>query len=184
MADLAQLSHRLEAIEKALITFKNPVTDPPPDDFRIVFSDLFRRLDLLERQLIDFRGPQTDPSPEDLARVPQNFMRSRLGEISRVNPGWVTDPPPEDFLNVRVLDLIRRYRGGFTDPAPEDLSNVRLADLIRRIPGGGFTDPAPEEIGKLTRVELESQLHKVGTELVRLRSLERAMQDRLGQLEK
>src|SRR5262249_54361321 len=100
-------------------------------------------------------------------------------DILRRNPGWIADPPPDDFLNVRILDLIRRFRGGFSDPAPDDLSNVRLRDLIQRIPGGGFTDPSPEDIARLTRPELESQLHKINIEMVRLTSLERLIKERL-----
>jgi hypothetical protein len=176
--DLSHVMKRLDAIERALGRlvgvgdFVNPAADPPPDDLprrgilNVRLIDLLRRLHWA-----------SDPPPSDLPRA--GLLSARLGEIVARNPGWFTDPPPEDFLNVRVLDLIRRYRGGFTDPAPEDLAGVRLRDLIERIPGGGFTDPSPEDLGRLTRSELEGHLHKLNAEMVRLKSLERLINERL-----
>ena len=128
------------------------------------------------------RPPPVDPGPLDRVPLRDDMVNIRLQDILRKNPGWITDPPPEDFLNVRVLDLIRRYRGGFTDPAPDDLANVRLKDLIQRIPGGGFTDPSPEDISRLTVSELETQLHKISTEVVRFKSLERVISGRLEEI--
>ena len=182
--DLAVLARRLEAVEKTLIPFRPQRGDPPPDDVPRVQIDILRRLEALERAFVQLKiDPRTDPSPEDYVGLNASLVRSRLGEIVARNPGWITDPPPDDFLNVRVLDLIRRFRGGFTDPAPEDLAHVRLRDLLSRIPGGGFTDPSPEDVGRLTLSELKSHLHRLGAEMVRLRALERVMQERVQQLE-
>lgn len=174
---------RLDRIEQSLSRLSvlddliDPV-DPSPEDIVRIRPDIFRmRLIDLIRQLI----PKGDPPPDDLVRGRGSVFQARMGTILQRNPGWFTDPPPEDFLNVRILDLIRRWRGGFTDPAPDDLTNVRLRDLLQRIPGGGFTDPSPEDIGRLTRPELEAHLHKVNTEMIRLKSLERLISDRLGQ---
>ena len=148
-----------------------------------------KRLDVMEKALtsiaerLDSLGgvpdlsPVTDPPPDD-------FVRNRIDDIFRRNPKWITDPPPEDFLNVRVLDLIRRYRGGFTDPAPNDFGNIRLKDLLTTIPGGGFTDPAPDDISRLTAVELETQLHRINAEMVRLKSVERLFANQLEELQK
>jgi len=138
---------------------------------------------ILERNagVIDW-GQIPIPDPSDPA--PEDFVRTRVRELVLKNPGWFTDPPPEDFLNVRVIDLIRRYRGGFTDPAPDDLGSVRLRDLITRIPGGGISDPSPEDIGRLTTIELENQIHKINTEVVRLNSLQRMFTERLQELQK
>jgi hypothetical protein len=85
---------------------------------------------------------------------------------------------------VRVLDLIRRYRGGFTDPAPNDLGNIRLGDLLSHIPGGGFTDPAPEDIRRLTSVELETSIHRINGEVLRLQSLGKMLTERLNEVRK
>lgn len=182
----ADLSARLDRIEKTLARLDlggwGPIVDPPPDDLPRWKNDWSRiRLIDLIRRLVP-GGGKTDPPPDDLGRTGGGLLEARLGDILKRNPGWFTDPPPEDFLNVRVLDLIRRWRGGFTDPAPDDLAHVRLGELISRIPGGGFTDPSPDDLGRLTQSELESQLHKVNAEMVRLKSLERLMTDRLSAL--
>jgi hypothetical protein len=180
--DIAALSKRIDALERAAIQFKIPHGDPPPDDLGQWRWQIFQRLQDLERLIGRWRTPIADPAPEDLASIRPDMVRSRLAEIARFQPGWFTDPPPDDFLNVRILDLIRRYRGGFTDPVPEDFANVRLRDVLQRIPGGGIVDPGPDDIGRLTVTEIETQLHKIGAESVRLKSIERLMQDRLQQL--
>lgn len=179
--DTVALARRIDALEKAMIHIKGPQGDPPPDDIGHWRWDLFRRLEDIERILGKFRQI-ADPPPDDLVHVRSGAVHSRLAELLKFNPGWFSDPPPDDFLNVRVLDLIRRYRGGFTDPAPEDFAHLRLRDLLQRIPGGGFTDPAPDDIGRLTIAELETQLHRIGAEAVRLKSIERVMQERLNDL--
>lgn len=180
--DLNSIVQRLDRIEQKLSRASllddliNPV-DPPPDDWARIRPEILgmRLIDLIRK----FRIPKGDPPPFDSVRFQGNIVQERLAEVLQRNPGWFTDPPPDDFLNVRVLDLIRRYRGGFSDPAPDDLAGVRLRDLIQRIPGGGFTDPPPDDIGRLSRPELEAQLHKINAELVRLKSLERLITDRL-----
>jgi hypothetical protein len=185
--DLNSIAQRLDRIEQRLSRASvfddliDPV-DPPPDDLGRIRPEILgmRLIDLIRK----FRIPKGDPPPFDSVRFQGNVLQERLGEVLQRNPGWFTDPPPEDFLNVRVLDLIRRYRGGFTDPAPDDLANIRLRDLIQRIPGGGFTDPPPDDIGRLTRPELEAQLHKINSEMVRLKSMERLINDRLSKTAK
>ena len=158
--------------------------DPAPDDIgrfgrgELASNILNLRLsDLLRGRL---PGRHGDPPPRDFVRA--NAVEARLRDILSRNPGWFSDPPPEDFLNVRILDLIRRWRGGFTDPAPDDISGVRLRDLLQRVPGGGFSDPPPDDISRLTKSEIESQLHRVNAEMVRLKSFERLLTDRLGKL--
>lgn len=158
--------------------------DPPPEDLgRFGRGELaagilnLRLSDLLKGRL---PGRGGDPPPRDFVRA--NTVTARLEELLTRNPGWFSDPPPEDFLNVRILDLIRRWRGGFTDPAPDDIAGVRLRDLLQRVPGGGFSDPPPDDISRLTKSEIESQLHRVNAEMVRLKSFERLLTDRLGKL--
>ena len=186
--DYGELVKRLDRMEESLERFRllvdllNPV-DPPPDDIartRLGGDILNARLADVLRDFIR-RRPHGDPPPDDLTRGRGSLFEARLGDILQRNPGWFTDPPPDDFLNVRVLDLIRRWRGGFTDPAPDDLANVRLRDLLQRVPGGGITDPPPEDLGRLTQQEIETQLHKINVELVRLQSLQRLYRDRLNQ---
>lgn len=181
--ELSALAKRVESIEKSIVHLKGPQGDPPPDDIGHWRWDIARRLQELERWIFKLKSPIADPAPDAYLGHQSDFVRSRLAELVKFNPGWFTDPPPDDFLNVRVLDLIRRYRGGFTDPVPEDFAKLRLGDLLQRVPGGGISDPSPEDIGRLTRTELETQLHKIGAELVRLKSIERVMQDRIQQLE-
>jgi hypothetical protein len=175
--DLSSLAQRLDRIERALTRFTwlddlfNPIVDPPPDDLGRIRPELLRLIELIRRP------PRGDPPALDLTRLRGTAVQERLNEILRRNPGWFTDPPAEDFLNVRLLDLIRRWRGGFTDPAPDDLANVRLRDLLQRLPGGGIADPAAEDLARLTKLEVETQLHKIGAEMIRLKSLERLFND-------
>jgi len=155
--------------------------DPPPEDWsrfgraELSGNILNLRLSDLLRRILPGRGG--DPPPFD--RVRSSALDARLADIYQRNPGWFSDPPPDDFLNVRLLDLIRRWRGGYSDPAPDDLAGVRLRDLMQRIPGGGFSDPPPDDIARLSKPELEAQLHRVNAEMVRLKSLERLLNDRL-----
>jgi hypothetical protein len=191
--DLGSVTQRLDRIEQALARLSvlgdliNSV-DPPPEDLTRTRTELGLLLQLMQRRphgdpaVLDLvrRRPIADPAVADRVRS-AGAVAERLNEILQLHPGWFTDPPPEDFLNVRLLDLIRRWRGGFTDPAPEDIANVRLRDLLQRIPGGGISDPAVADLARLTRPELETQLHKVSAEMVRLKSVERMLNDRLSQ---
>lgn len=184
--DLSSIVQRLDRMEQALsrltaIGGLNPVADPPPDDIVRLRPDIFQRrlIDLLREIII-----KGDPPPFDVSRFQgagANAASARWNEILRRGPGWVVDPPPEDFLNVRLLDLIRRWRGGTSDPAPEDLVNVRLRDLLEKIPGGGggVVDPAPDDIGRLSKVEVEEHIHRLNAEMVRLKSLEKLLNERL-----
>jgi hypothetical protein len=196
--DLSSLAQRLDRIEQTLSRLSGlgdllNAVDPPPDDLTRVRPLLAQLLQLIRRpphgdpavlDLVRRRPPVADPAVTDLARSQAGSVADRLAEILQRNPGWFADPPPEDYLNVRLLDLVRRWRGGFTDPAPDDLAHVRLRDLLQRIPGGGFTDPAPSDLARLTTAEVETQLHKVNTEMVRLKSLERLLNDHLSQAKK
>lgn len=186
--DLASITERLDRIERAVSRLSslgdlvNPV-DPPPDDLVRLRPDIFQRrlIDLIREIII-----KGDPPPFDAGRFRGAGLsgfsaEARLSELQRRGPGWVADPPPEDFLNVRILDLLRRWGGGVSDPPPEDLANVRLRDLLQRIigGGGGVVDPAPEDIGRLSKQEIETQIHKVNAEMVRLKSLEKMLNERL-----
>jgi hypothetical protein len=160
--DFVSLFQRVAALEKSILTLKIPPhADPPPDD------------------LVNFRDKERLQSDLVLNRT-NSIVLQRLEELVRMNPGWFTDPPPDDFLNVRVLDLIRRF--GRIHRPRADTFEYSPEGSPHRIPGGGFTDPSPGDIGRLTLSALESHLHKLGGEIVRLRSLERLMQDRVQQM--
>jgi len=186
MPDAPDVLSRLDRIERQLADLSflrnlvNPVDPSPEDIARLRGDPEFGQLAEALRQLvrIPHRG---DPAPSD--RVRWGVVQARLADLLTRNPSWFSDPPPEDFLNVRVLDLIRRWRGGFSDPAPDDLGGVRLRDLLQRIPGGGISDPSPEDLGRLSKTEVETQLHRVSSELVRLRALERLLDERLKSFE-
>jgi hypothetical protein len=179
-----ELEQRLERVENLLVEMidrlgsispefrRRPVGDPAA-------TDLVRRRPVGDPAAADLvrRRPIGDPPAED-------FVRERITEIAQNSPGWISDPPPEDFLNVRILDLIRRYRGGFTDPAPDDLGNVRLRDLLSRIPGGGFSDPGPEDVKRLTTVELDTVIHRINSEIERMKSLASVLVQRVAELRK
>jgi hypothetical protein len=178
------IAFRLERIERSLARLGvlddlvNPVDPSPVDTGRI-------RPELLELRLVDllrdFRIPKGDPPPDDIVRRRWSDFAASVNDIARRWRNPVVDPPPDEFFNVRVLDLLRRWRGGFSDPAPDDLAGVRLRDLFERLPGGvgGVGDPAPEDIGRLSKAELESQLHKLSAEVVRLNSMQRMIKERL-----
>ena len=179
--DLAGISQRLDRIEQILSQIRiPPFVDPAPEDIARLRPDVFhlRLIDLIRNTIT-----KGDPPPSDLGRA---GVEARVSQLFQRRPGWIADPPPEDFLNLRLLDLIRRWRGGTTDPAPEDLANVRLGDLLRQPvhfpPVHQPGDPGPDDIARLSRQEVEEQVHKVNAEVVRLQSLGKLLNERLGQL--
>jgi hypothetical protein len=132
-----------------------------------------------------------------MANTDLDSIVQRLDRIEQIlvryQPGIIVDPAPDDTVRHRpdifqtgLLELIRRWGGGTTDPAPEDLANVRLIDVIRQgvhiphihQPG----DPGPDDIARLSRQEVEAQIHQVNAEKVRLQSLEKLLNERLGQV--
>jgi hypothetical protein len=160
-SDLASIVQRLDRIEQRLSALPgliNPVADPPPDDLVRLRPDIFQRrlIDLIRDVII-----KGDPPPFDVSR-----FRGGLA--------------PE----AGVSDIFRRIRW-IADPPPDDLWNLRLRDLIARIPGagGGVVDPAPDDIARLSKAEVEGLVHKVNSELVRLQSVEKLLQERLASFE-
>lgn len=141
---------------------------------------LGRRIELLESALVraglvdkvdipDF-PPIADPAP---------FDSVKFAEFLKQNWRWWTDPAPEDILNISIRDLATKIGGGVTDPAPEDIVNINLGDLIGQLPGGGVTDPPPADIARFTRTDIEARLHKISSEMVRLKSLHKMLEARL-----
>jgi hypothetical protein len=136
-------------------------------------DSIVKRLDRIEQAVSHLGGiggiggagnPVVDPPPDDLVRLRPDIFQRRLIDLLRdiIIKG---DPPPFDITRFRV----------------DDLANLRLRDLLHRIPGGfgGVVDPAPDDIGRLTKAEVEVQIHRVNAEMVRLRSLEKMLNERL-----
>lgn len=130
--------------------------------------------------------------PVELAEIAQRLDRIEQILI-RFNPGIIVDPGPDDtvrnqrgILQTGLLDLIRRWHGGTTDPGPEDLANVKLGDILRQAPHlppiHQPGDPGPSDIARLSRQQVAETIHQVQTEVVRLQSLGRLLNERLGQL--
>jgi len=189
--DLDSIAQRLDRIERAVSQLTalgslgplGPTVDPPPDDLVRLRPDIFQRrlIDLIREIIV-----KGDPPPFDFSRFRGGAggAEARWSDLLRRGPGSVVDPPPDDLLNVRLGDLLRRWRGGVADPVPEDLVNVRLRDLLEKIAGGrgGVADPVPDDIGRLSREQVEAQIHQVNAEMVRLKSLDQMLNERLAQL--
>ena len=80
----------------------------------------------------------------------------------------------------RGLHGFRPPWGPGTDPAVTD--TTRLEALYRILGHGPIGDPFSPDLARLSAVELESGVHRVNAELVRLRALESQMQDRLREI--
>jgi hypothetical protein len=87
----------------------------------------------------------------------------------------------------RIEQLIIRHPGlgpgPIVDPGPED--TVRggthgSAAHLPSLPHRG--DPPPSDLARLSRQEVQEQLHQINAEVVRLQSLGKMLNERLGQL--
>jgi hypothetical protein len=137
------------------------------------------RVDFLEQILINLGLiGHVDPGPSDLSR-----LGAAPQELLRRHPG---DPAASD--RIRLMEAMRRPGGGpgpIIDPAATDrvrlMANlgvsVTVSELIERLING--IDPPPGDLARLTVTELEAALHTVNTELVRLRSAEGLLSQRL-----
>ena len=178
----ARLSY-LEQILAALGLI-NSVDPPPPDITRFggAQAEAFRR-----------PGPIVDPAVTDRVRLAESLLRRppqgdpaatdrvRLAELllRRPHPG---DPAVSD--RVRLAELLLRLQP-HGDPPPRDWVRFEgldpaLAEWISRLLIGG--DPPPEDIGRLTLGELEATLRAVSDDVVRLRSIESLLSERLQEL--
>ncbi len=95
----------------------------------------------------------------DLESIAQRLDRIEQLLTHRPGPGPIVDPAPEDTV-----------RGGV------HASAIHLP----HIPPKG--DPAPIDLARLSRQEVQEQLHQVNAEVVRLQSLGKMLNERLGQL--
>src|SRR5215469_3095280 len=186
LRDLYLIDARLTYVEQILAALGliNPVDPPPPDVSRlggaqleafhrpgpIVDPAVTDRVRLAE--LLLHRPPQGDPPATDRVRLAESLLR-------RPPNG---DPPVTDRVRLAEL-LLRRPPHG--DPPASDRVRLEgvdplLAGWIDRLLTGG--DPPPEDIARLTVGELEATLQAVSEDVVRLRSIEGLLGERLQEL--
>ena len=134
-----------------------------------------------------------------------SYLEQILAALGLINP---VDPAPSDIsrLGAAQLEAFRRPGGPIVDPAVSD--RVRLAEsLLRRPPHGdppasdrvrlegvdpiigewiarllSGVDPPPEDIARLTVGEIETTVRAVSEDIVRLRSVEGLLNERLKEL--
>ena len=188
LRDFYLVEARLSYLEQILgaLGLINPIVDPGP-------SDLSR---LGTAELLALRrpgGPIVDPAVTDRVRLAESLLRRppqgdpaatdrvRLAELllRRPQPG---DPAVSDRVRLAEL-LLRRPPHG--DPPASDRVRLEgldpvLAEWIARLLTGG--DPPPEDIARLTASELESTVRAVADDIVRLRSIEGLLNERLKEL--
>jgi hypothetical protein len=187
LRDLYLIDARLSYLEQLLAALGliNP-GDPPA-------SDLSR---LGGSQVEAFRrpgGPIVDPAVSDRVRLAESLLsrgphgdppvtdRVRLAELllRRPHPG---DPAVSDRVRLAEL-LLRRPPHG--DPPASDRVRLEgldplLAEWIARLLAG--SDPPPEDISRLTAGEIETTVRAVAEDVVRLRSIEGLLNERLREL--
>ena|SRR5215469_14074193 len=207
LRDLYLIDARLTYVEQILAALGliNPVDPPPPDVSRLggaqleafhrpgpivdpAVTDRVRLAELLLR-----RPPQGDPPATDRVRLAESLLqrppqgdpaatdRVRLAELLLRRPHH-GDPPVTDRVRLAEL-LLRRPPHG--DPPASDRVRLEgvdplLAGWIDRLLTGG--DPPPEDIARLTVGELEATLQAVSEDVVRLRSIEGLLGERLQEL--
>jgi hypothetical protein len=188
LRDLYIIDARLSYIEQILTALGliNPGDPPPPDIGRLggsVAEAFYRRPG----------GPIVDPAVSDRVRLAESLLRRppqgdpaatdrvRLAELllRRPHPG---DPAVSDRVRLAEL-LLRRPPHG--DPPASDRVRLEgldplLAEWIARLLAGG--DPPPEDIARLTASELEATVRTVAEDIVRLRSIEGLLNERLNEL--
>ena len=131
-----------------------------------------------------------------------SYLEQILATLGLINP---VDPAPSDLSRLGGAELQSLHRP-IVDPAVSD--RVRLAEaLLRRPPHGDppasdrvrlegidpivsewiarlliHGDPPPEDIARLTASELEASVRVVSEDIVRLRSIEGLLNERLKEL--
>ena len=187
LRDFYLIEARLSYLEQILAALGliNPV-DPAP-------SDISR---LGATQLEAFRrpgGPIVDPAVSDRVRLAESLLRRppqgdpaatdrmRLAELllRRPHPG---DPAVSDRVRLAEL-LLRRPPHG--DPPASDRVRLEgvdpiIGEWIARLLSG--VDPPPEDIARLTAGEIETTVRAVSEDIVRLRSVEGLLNERLKEL--
>ncbi len=187
LRDLYLIDARISYLEQVLAALGliNP-GDPPPSEFSRFGA----------AQLEAFRrpgGPIVDPAVSDRVRLAESLLRRppqgdpaatdrvRLAELllRRPHPG---DPAVSDRVRLAEL-LLRRPPHG--DPPASDRVRLEgldpiLAEWIARLLAG--SDPPPEDITRLTAGEIETTARAVAEDIVRLRSIEGLLNERLKEM--
>ncbi|HMD63173.1 MAG TPA: hypothetical protein VKF83_04260 [Stellaceae bacterium] len=186
LRDLYLIDARVSYLEQILAALGliNPVDPAPLDLSRLGGAQVeaFRR-----------PGPIVDPAVTDRVRLAESLLRRppqgdpaaadrvRLAELllRRPQPG---DPAVSDRVRLAEL-LLRRPPHG--DPPASDRVRLEgvdpiLAEWVVRLLHGG--DPPPEDIARLTAIELEATVRAVSEDIVRLRSIEGLLNERLKEL--
>jgi hypothetical protein len=169
LRDLYLLDARLSYVEQILATLGliNPVDPAPPDVSRLgsLQAEALRRPG----------GPIVDPAASD---------RVRLAEALLHRPPH-GDPAASD--RVRLAEsLLRRPPHG--DPPASDRVRLATGDVdpivaawIARLLAG--VDPPPEDMARLTKTEIEATARAVSADMVRLKSIEGLLNERLKELD-
>jgi hypothetical protein len=185
--DFYLIDARISYIERILAALGliDPVDTAPTDVPRLgasVTEAYYRR-----------PGPIVDPAVSDRVRLAESLLRRpshgdpastdrvRLAELllRRPHPG---DPAVSDRVRLAEL-LLRRPPHG--DPPASDQVRLEgldpvLAEWIARLLTG--SDPPPEDIARLSAGELEATVRAVAEDIVRLRSIEGLLNERLNEL--
>jgi hypothetical protein len=82
----------------------------------------------------------------------------------------------------RIEQILTHRPGPIVDPGPEDTARGVHASAVHLPPILHKGDPPPTDIARLSRQEVQEQLHQVNAEVVRLQSLGKMLNERLGQL--
>jgi hypothetical protein len=168
--DLFLLDARLAFLEQTLanLGLLNSI-DPPPSDISRLGG-----LQAEARRRPSGVGPIVDPAVSD---------RTRLADLLARRPPH-GDPPASD--QVRLTEaLLRRPPHG--DPAVIDRVRIDakdvdpiIAEWIARLLIS--VDPPPEDVARLNAAELQAAVKAVSSNLVRLKSIEGLLNERLKEL--
>jgi hypothetical protein len=187
LRDFYLIDARLSYLEQILASLGliSPVDPAPPDISRLGATqfEAFRRPG----------GPIVDPTVSDRVRLAESLLRRppqgdpaatdrvRLAELllRRPHPG---DPAVSDRVRLAEL-LLRRPPHG--DPPASDRVRLEgvdpiIGEWIARLLSG--VDPPPEDIARLTAGEIETTVRAVAEDIVRLRSVEGLLNERLKEL--
>ncbi|MCP4569554.1 MAG: hypothetical protein GY841_18410 [FCB group bacterium] len=151
----------------------NPIVDPAPYDFRHRYCGCpyHRHWPLWP----PWPPPYADPVPMDASR--RAFTQSDAREKMMWPQPIPWDPMPFEYFRIPIVDLIRKFRGS-DKITIDNIADLRIVDLIPGIiPGGGVTDPGPEDWSRLSKADLEATHHRINSELIRLKSLEKRISE-------
>jgi hypothetical protein len=82
----------------------------------------------------------------------------------------------------RIEQILTHRPGPLVDPGPEDTVRGVHVSAAHFPPIRHTGDPGPSDLARLSRHEVQEQLHQVNAEVVRLQSLGKMLNERLGQL--